>query len=316
MEAVDIITSKKNKVGLCVIAIIVVISLLVFIAPMADLPFSVPTWPEVFSAAGLRDNSDISNLPLSVHFIDVGQGDCILIKTKDGNALVDAGNRGQDEAIIRYLWNQNVEALDIIFITHTDSDHIGGMPEVIEAFDVSKIIMPELNAENIPTTKIFEKLMNAIYERKIPVQTASQGQMFEFGEIAISVLGPISISSKMNNMSIVLRIEHRANSFMLTGDAEFDEENEIVNSGKVIKSDVLKVGHHGGKTSSGAVFLRAVSPRIAVISCGENNSYGHPSLETLERLDRVDANVYRTDWDGTVIIGSDGAELSVSTEKE
>lgn len=280
-------------------------------SPSLNLPFELPSWSDIFGQAGLTDNSTISRSPISVHFIDVGQGDCILIKTENECALVDAGERGKGEAVVQYLRNQNIEKIDYVFITHPDSDHIGGMPEVLENFKVSKFIMPAIKKENMPTTKIFEKLLNTIRDKKIDAETAVALEVFNLGEATLTVLGPISSTSKLNNMSIVIRVVMGKNSFLLTGDAEIEEETAMIKSGCLLQSDVLKAGHHGSKNSSGKDFLDAVSPKTVIISCGRDNSYGHPSTEALERFSQIGAEVFRTDRHGSVVIGSDGENISI-----
>ncbi|NLX93247.1 MAG: MBL fold metallo-hydrolase [Clostridiales bacterium] len=280
-------------------------------SPSLNLPFELPSWSDIFVQAGLTDNSTISRSPISVHFIDVGQGDCILIKTLHASALVDAGDRGKGEAVVQYLRNQNIEKLDYVFITHPDSDHIGGMPEVLENFKVSKFIMPAIKKENMPTTKIFEKLLNTIRNKQIDAETAVPQDVFNLGDATLTVLAPISSTSKLNNMSIVLRVVMGKNSFLLTGDAEIEEEMDMIKSGYPLQSDVLKAGHHGSKNSSGKDFLRAVRPKTVIVSCGRDNSYGHPSTEALERFSQVGAEVFRTDRHGSIVIGSDGENISI-----
>lgn len=297
-------------------AAILVCSFMITYSSSLNLPFDLPAWSDIFGQAGLIDNSPVSRSPMSIHFIDVGQGDCILIKTQHASALVDAGERGKGEKVVQYLRNQNIEQLDYVFITHPDSDHIGGMPEVLENFKVSKFIMPAIKKEDMPTTKIFEKLLKTIRDREIPAETATLHEVFSLGDASLTVLGPISQTSKMNNMSIVLRVVLGENSFLLTGDAETEEELEILKSGYLLKSDVLKAGHHGNKSSSGEDFLKSVSPKTVIVSCGRDNSYGHPSPESLRRFSQIGAEVFRTDRHGSIIVASDGEKISIDYEKK
>ena len=303
------------KIIVAVLTAILVCSFFITYSPSLHLPFDLPAWSDIFDQVGLIDNSVISRSPISVHFIDVGQGDCILLKTENECALVDAGERGKGEIVIQYLRNQNIEKLDYVFITHPDSDHIGGMPEVLENFKVSKFIMPALAKENIPTTKIFEKLLNTIYERGITAETTVPQEVFSLGDASLTVLGPVSSSSLMNNMSIVLRVVMGENAFLLTGDAETEEEMEILKSGCLLQSDVLKAGHHGSKNSSGIDFLKAVSPKMVIVSCGKENSYGHPNTQALQRFSQIGAVVFRTDRQGSIIVGSDGKNITIDYDK-
>ena len=291
-------------------AAVIILTLFVSFAPKLNIGTKIPTWPDLFTSAGLRDNSAINKLPLSVHFINVGQGDCILIKTDKGNALIDAGDTENSETITRYLHNHNVENLMYVFVTHPDSDHIGSMPDIIENFNVSEIIMPDIKIENLPTTKIYEKLLRTINNLGIETQTAINSDVYNLGDITITVLGPVSQDNEMNNMSLVLRVVYGSNSVLLTGDAEIEEENEILASGSTLKSDVLKAGHHGSKYSSGSDFLNAVMPRTVVISCGRDNSFGHPNVETLDRFIMIGAEILRSDFYGDIVVGSDGQNLT------
>lgn len=315
LGGINIKNSKIKIIGV-VLAALLVCSFIITYSSSLNLPFDVPAWSDLFAQAGLTDNSVISHSPLSIHFIDVGQGDCILIKTQHASALVDAGERGRGEEVVQYLRNQNIEQLDYVFITHPDSDHIGGMPEVLENFKVSKFIMPAIKKEHMPTTKIFEKLLNTIRDRNIPAETAVLHEVFSLGDASLTVLGPISQTSKMNNMSIVLRVVLGENSFLLTGDAEAEEETEILKSGFMLKADVLKAGHHGSNSSSGGDFLKAVNPKTVIVSCGRDNSYGHPSPESLQRFSQIGAEVFRTDRHGSIIVASDGENISMEYEYE
>jgi beta-lactamase superfamily II metal-dependent hydrolase len=290
--------------------------LFISIAPKLNLPVSIPSWSDIFSETGLRNISSTKDQPFTVHFIDVGQGDCIFIKTQKDNILIDAGERGNSETVIRYLHNLNVSKLDYVIVTHPDSDHIGSMPEVIDAFDVSNIIMSRIKKENLPTTKIFEKLLVTIKASNAKVYAANSGDQYTLGNTAITILGPVSQSDELNNMSVVIRIVYGKTSFILTGDAEFKEENDIIRKYGTLKSDVLKAGHHGSRSSSSAEFLNRVKPQIVVISCGKDNPYGHPNIEALDRFSAIGANVYRTDKLGTIVIGSNGEKLTTYWENQ
>lgn len=302
-------SKKQQKIATGIFIVLLLASLMITAAPKLNLPF-VPTWDDLYSTAGLRSNIDAAKKPLSVHFIDVGQGDCIFIKAKQGNVLIDSGERGNSDTIIQYLHNLNVEKLDYIVTTHPDSDHIGSMPEVIEAFPVSHVIMPYLKKENIPTTKIFEKLVAAIDKSGAEVIAAKAGAQYNIGDVTMTVLGPVKSDDEMNNMSVVLKIEYGKTAFLFTGDAQTEEEKDIMNYGGNLKADVLKAGHHGSKNSSGIEFLNAVKPQIVIISVGRDNSYKLPNEEALERFQQIRAEVFRTDQCGTIVIGSDGKTLT------
>lgn len=286
------------------------ICLSISIAPNLRLPLKIPDWSDIFSAVGLRNDSPVNKLPFSVHFIDVGQGECILIKSKNANLLVDAGERGNSETVIRYLRNNNISKLDYVIVTHPDLDHIGSMPDVIENIAVSNIIMPRIDEDYYPKNETFEMLLEEIRESSIKVYAANSGDDYLIGDVKMTVLGPVTQRYDSNDMSVVIRIVYGKTSFILTGDAEYEEENEIINSGETLEADVLKAGHHGSKNSSNAEFLKKVAPGIVIISCGEDNSYGHPNPETLDRFKTIHAKVYRTDKLGTIVVGSDGEVIT------
>jgi competence protein ComEC len=250
---------------------------------------------------------------LQVIFFDVGQADCILLLTDTHAMLIDAGTLGQTDLILGYLAGHRVTKLDYIVATHPHADHIGSMDGVILGMDsVGTVLMPD--ATN--NTRAFERLLDAIEERDIPVTIPKEGEDLTMGEVSIQVLAPINERySNLNNHSIVLRVQYGAISFLFTGDAEDRSEREQIDSRRSLRADVLKVGHHGSQTSSTLDYLRAVSPRYAIIPCGEGNSYGHPHSDLLERLAAIGATVYRTDINGTVIFTTDGETITVTTAR-
>lgn len=257
---------------------------------------------------------------LKVHFIDVGQGDCTLIQTESQNILVDAGERGNSDTILAYLKSQNVEELDLVVATHPHSDHIGSMAEVIKALPVKKLLEGNVPEKLVPTTRIYESLLDVIAEKDIPVTEAAPGLEYDIGGGAkISVLGPVSDNIKdLNNTSAVFRLDYGNTSFMFTGDAEKESEEEILShtAKKKLHADVLKLGHHGSRTSNSQEWLYAVAPEYAVALVGKDNDYGHPHEETLKKLEKSGIALYRSDIHGTIVFGSDGESLTVMTEKE
>ncbi|MFH0888465.1 MAG: ComEC/Rec2 family competence protein [Planctomycetota bacterium] len=263
----------------------------------------------------------VSGIPLKVHYIDVGQADCILIQIPNGkNVLIDAGNSCDADKIVSYLQHQKVKKLDNVIATHPHADHMGAMDTIINKFDVGKFIMP--NATSISNT--FSKVVTtniAYIEKHLEITYAHPGLLIDLSpNITAQVIAPISPTyqgkDKENNYSIVIHLEFGKTSFLFMGDALEESENEILKSGFDIKSDVLKVGHHGSKTSTGTSFLRKVHPSYAVIPVGKNNIYGHPKQITLKRLEDDRVQVFRTDESGTILIESDGKDLKVTTERK
>lgn len=244
---------------------------------------------------------------LRVSFIDVGQADCTLIQLPNGeNMLIDAGNNENGAEVVKYLKNEGIGRIAYLIGTHPHADHIGGLDDVISAFDIGAFYMPKVQTN----TKTFQEVLEAAKRKGLKVKTAKAGMsVAKNEEFGIDILAPNGESYEyLNNYSAVIRLVYGETSFLFTGDAERLSEEEI---GAEVSADVLKVGHHGSKTSTSEAFLQRVSPRYAYISCGEGNSYGHPHRETLRKLQEAGVTVYRADRDGTVVFRSDGKHLEV-----
>lgn len=240
---------------------------------------------------------------LKVHFIDVGQADCILLQNNGAAMLIDAGNNADERLILNYLHNQNIKKLDYVIGTHPHEDHIGSLDKVIDSFDIGKVYMPKVTAN----TNAFEDVITSIKNKGLKITTPVAGSEFPFGKVNCKILAPVSSSYEdLNNYSIVIKLTFGSTSFLFTGDAESISESEMLGKNYDLKADVLKVGHHGSNSSSSASFLKAVSPKYAVISVGKDNDYGHPGKETMERLYSAGITVYRTDLSGTIVATSDG----------
>ncbi len=248
---------------------------------------------------------DKSSGALRVHFIDVGQADAILVQAPSGKTLlIDAGNNADGDLVLNYLRDQGVTRLDHVIGTHPHEDHIGGLDTVISGMSIGKVYLPDVTAN----TKTFEDVLLAIQAKGLKVTRAKAGVTLDMGEaVQAAMLAPVRDDySETNDYSAVVRIVYDQVSFLLSGDAEQPSEQDILQSRANLSTTVLKVGHHGGATSTSAEFLRAVDPQYAVISVGEDNSYGHPHAELLERLHATRATIYRTDEFGTVVAETDG----------
>ncbi|MGI6402775.1 MAG: ComEC/Rec2 family competence protein [Oscillospiraceae bacterium] len=255
---------------------------------------------------------------LEVHFLDVGQAESILILAPEKTVLIDAGENDQGDLVVRYLKEQGVSSIDLLIGTHPHSDHIGGMDVVLSKMPVETVILPMLPDELIPSTVTFTDLLKAIDEAGLEITPALPGDRYDLGGGALlAILGPLQDYDNLNSMSVVSRISFGSTSFLFTGDMEKDAERDLVKQEVPLASTVLSVGHHGSKTSSRQDFLEAVQPKLAVISCGLDNSYGHPHREVMERLDALGIRVLRTDLDGTVVLTSDGKtiEMEVAQNK-
>lgn len=260
---------------------------------------------------------ELEGAELSVHFLDVGQAESILIKGPEANVLIDAGEKNNGDQVVRYLKQNDVTRLDYVIATHPHADHIGGMDTVLDVMRVETIIMPNLPDELVPTTQTYTDLLLAIEKNGAKPVYATPGNTCDLGGGSeLTIFGPGAEYADLNNMSVMCRLEYGDTSFFFTGDAEAAAEGGALDYSRGVTSDVLSVGHHGSNTSSSEEFLDAVSPRIAVISCGTDNSYGHPHREVIEALTARNARILRTDLNGTVVIESNGKRLSVTTERE
>jgi beta-lactamase superfamily II metal-dependent hydrolase len=246
---------------------------------------------------------------LTVSFIDVGQGDSEFIQTPSGKTmLIDAGIPEMGGKVADYIKSRGVKKIDILVVTHPHNDHIGGIPTVINNFDIGKFYMPKVTTN----TKAFENVLTTAKNKGLSINVAKAGVVLDLGsDIKAEMVAPNSLHyDKLNNYSSVIKITYKNTSFLFTGDAEGESEQEMLNKNYDLKADVLKVGHHGSRTASTLPFLKAVSPKYAVISCGKNNDYGHPHKVTMEKLKNAGVTLYRTDECGTIVAVSDGNNIS------
>lgn len=246
---------------------------------------------------------------LNVYFIDVGQADSILLENKGHYMLIDAGNNEDGPNLVNYFNEQDIKEFDYVVGTHAHEDHIGGMDDIIKNFKIDNFYMPDA----ITTTKTFEDVLDALEETNVIFQTPKVNQTFNLQDTTITTLSVTADEKNLNDTSIVLKVKHGTNTFLFMGDASTKIEKNLLN--KDIKSDVLKVGHHGSRYSTSLEFLKKVSPEYAVISVGENNTYKHPHEEILKRLEEQNIQIYRTDKQGTILAKSNGSIITFSTIK-
>ena len=262
-------------------------------------------------AASTTGTSDSAETPFEMHFIDVGQALSVLVECDGQFMLYDGGNVDDGSLVVSYLQKQGVEELQYVFCSHAHEDHVGGLAAALAYFPANHVYGPVTEA----STKCFQNFVKYTQQQGLQVEVPAVGTTWALGSATVTLLGPVAQYSDTNDTSLVLRIDYGSTSFLLTGDMEKTAETDLVNSGANLKADVLQVGHHGSSTSTGYVFLNAVLPEMAVISCGVDNKYGHPHEETLSILRDAGVDLYRTDLQGTITIGSDGQNYTVGTEQ-
>ncbi len=270
----------------------------------------------VMSFGILGSNVNPSDIPensnFEVHFIDVGQADSALIECDGETMMIDGGNVADSNVVAAYLKKEDVTELNYVVCSHAHEDHVGGLSGALSVTKADNIYAPKTEAN----TKAYKNFKKKAEEQNVEIKHPNVGDKIQLGSSTVEFLGPVDENGKdLNSTSIVLKIIYGNTSFLFTGDAESDEEEEILNSGADLKSTVLKVGHHGSRTSTSYAFLREVMPQYAVISVEKGNSYGHPNEETLSKLSDAGVEVYRTDESGDIVMTSDGNNISITTSK-
>ena len=256
--------------------------------------------------------STFSGDTLRVNYIDVGQGDSIFIQLPNKETmLIDAGEAYEVDNVINYLNNLGIKKIDYVVGTHPHTDHIGGLEEVINTFDVGPIYMPKVSSNS----KTFEDLLTTISNKGLKVKTAKSGVVvLSEDNLKLEFIAPNSDNySNLNNYSAVLKLTYLDNTFLFMGDAETLSEDEIASD---VDADVIKVGHHGSDSSSSVEFVKKVSPAYAIIMVGEGNSYNHPYQSIIDRYESVGAKVLRTDLDGNIVCDSDGVDVTCKGDKD
>lgn len=308
MQNTDVKTkSKVKKILLSVLCI--VISLCVLLVTFGG-SLGIPSWNEVFVFCGIYP--DLGD-DFSASFVNVGTADACCIRCHGRNILVDTGTSMSYEKLSAYLRRNDFESFDAVIISHPDSDHIGGMSEIIEDFTVEEIYMTSLPDNLIPVTDAYTEFENSVKENKIKVTYPAVGSTVQIGDMSLKFLSPTKSYNSTNDNSLVFRLTYGENSILFTGDISADVEEDLLNSNTDLKSDVLKVAHHGSKTSSSAEFLKAVDPEISIVSVGTSDD-GLPDYNTMARINNYSKSLYGTNTDKTIVITSDGKNLSVQTD--
>ncbi len=251
-----------------------------------------------------------------VHFVDCGQGDCEIILSNGAVTVIDTGTRKSAQRVLEYIKSLGVSKIDNLVLTHPHEDHIGGAATLIRALSIGTIYMSRPTKGTEPTTAVYIDTLTAISDKGLKITTAKAGMEFSAGDFKMKILSPQKDYEDLNDQSVVIRAEYDKVSFLFTGDAESEPCNDMIkNYRSELDCTVLKVGHHGSKTSTSVKFLEAVSPQYSVISCGEGNSYGHPHGAVLKRLEKSGTKIYRTDIQGSVVMKTNGKSIDVNIEK-
>ncbi len=303
----------KNLVYLLILPIFGAI----YLALVSNNIVTEQTWKNIFSSNEISEskyeNEENGSVigDMAVHFLDVGDADCSYIKCGEVNILIDAADKEPKGKVVNYLKNQGVEKLDLVVATHPHRDHIGQMSEVLDNFEVSQFIEPEIPEEANAVTVTYERMLETLANKNISANLVSAGFSADIGDLKIEVLGPISQDSEnLNNNSVVLRITYKNVRFLFMGDAEKAEEQEILSKNYDIKSDILKVGHHGSTTSTTQKFLHEVSPKYAVVSVSKDKHRARKPY-VMDRLKKFCGDdIYVTGECGNVIASTDGEKIN------
>ena len=242
--------------------------------------------------------NDMQSEGLELHFIDVGQGDASLVLC-DGHAmLIDGGTPGSSRTIYTYLQQHKIDHLDYIVASHAHDDHVGGLAGALNAAKADHALSPVTQADG----RAFQSFLKYLDQQGVSITVPAPGDTFSLGSASFQILGPIRDTTNVNDTSLVIRLTYGSFHALFTGDAGTQEEQDILQSRASLRSDVLKVGHHGSADASGEAWLQAVRPKTAVISCGVNNEYGHPASQTVSRLEAIGTEILRTDQMGDIVI--------------
>jgi competence protein ComEC len=267
-------------------------------------------------APAQEENREVSGVSgaMELYVLDVGQADALLIKSEEGNILFDSGDLDTKKELIAELEELGVKKIEYAVFTHPHADHIGAADLVLTTFEVKNVILPVVDDKDVPTSKVYERMIMALENNEaINVIAAEPDAEYSVGEVKMKILAPNSADySDLNNYSVVVRVDYGATSFMLTGDAEDVSEEEMLSRypESELKCNFYKAAHHGARESNTAEFLKAVSPEIIAVSCGEGNSYGHPHAEAMARFEDTGAVIYRTDLLGRLVFRSDGTTVT------
>lgn len=295
---------KKIVLSLAAVLLLAIFSALMLTVPGFDgwVRATLGVEPTVQAPVAVLDG------PVAVHIIDVGQGDAVLLEADGEFALVDAGPPEAADTVVQYIRAAGAESLRYAILTHPHADHYGGMQRVVEQIPVEVVVLPQLDLAPLPTTSLFEDLLNTMKTGGVSAKTAQLGAEYPLGSGSIRVVhAGLATNDNYNLLSLGLLFSAGGMRFLNTGDAETVNENAMLNEGADVAADVFMAGHHGSSTSNSPAFIAAVAPRFVVVSCGRGNSYGHPHATPLQTFADAGSQVLRTDEAGHVVLQPDGS---------
>lgn len=298
---------------LILLAIVLVILLFGIITTLEK--FNIISWGELLNKFSVIDTVSQTDSDFTIRYLNAGQSDCTIITCGDQTMLIDTGTYNQIDTIASALKSLNITKIDYLVITHQHDDHMGCATRILKDYDVKNIIMPKLSEINMVTTVSYEELLNTISEKEVRAIAAEPGLKFNVGEATVNFYSPLSQDKNLNNMSSVFKVVYGETSFLFQGDAEKKVEKALIKEGYDLTADIIKVGHHGSNTSSTEKYIKAVSPKAAIISCGAGNEYGHPHSETIETLNQNGVDIFVTMLLGDITVTSDGKTINITTSK-